>query len=206
VHNITAVYAGDGSFTGDTSAALAETVLDFTFTLGNATSASQTVVPGKAATYAFNLLPQAGPFTLPVTLSATGLPPGATVTFTPQVITIGADPSSFTMTIHTAATGASLKPNRLLGTESGNGMIELGLLLLPFSRTLRRRIRGMQPLTLCAALILSFSAIGVLTGCGSGTGFFGQPQQSYTITVIGTATGAGGVTLQHSSTVTLTVQ
>jgi hypothetical protein len=64
----------------------------------------------------------------------------------------------------------------------------------------------MQPLTLCTALMLSCAAIGGLTGCGSGSGFFGQPQQSYTINVIGTAAGAGGATLQHSWTVTLTVQ
>jgi hypothetical protein len=64
----------------------------------------------------------------------------------------------------------------------------------------------MRPLTLCAALLLSCAAIGGLTGCGSGSGFFGQPQQTYTINVIGTVTGAGGATLQHSSPVTLTVQ
>jgi hypothetical protein len=55
-------------------------------------------------------------------------------------------------------------------------------------------------------MILSFAAIGGLTGCGSNSGFFGQPQQSYTINVIGTATGAGGATLQRSWAVTLTVQ
>jgi len=45
-----------------------------------------------------------------------------------------------------------------------------------------------------------------LTGCGSGSGFFGQPQQSYTIKVLGTVTGSGGATLQRSWPVTLTVQ
>jgi hypothetical protein len=34
----------------------------------------------------------------------------------------------------------------------------------------------------------------------------GQAQQSYTINVIGTVTGAGGAIPQHSWTVTLTVQ
>jgi hypothetical protein len=56
-------------------------------------------------------------------------------------------------------------------------------------------------------LILSLAAIGGLSGCGSGSGFFGQPPQSYTINVLGTATGAGGATLQHSlAAITLTVQ
>jgi hypothetical protein len=206
-YSITAVYAGGPGFTGSTSAALTQSVLDFNFTLGSTTSGSQTVVPGGVATYVFNLLPQGGgSFTLPVTLSATGLPPGATATFTPQVVAIGASPATFTMTIHTAATGTSLHPNGFFRTRYGNGTIALGLLLLPFSRSLRRKVRGMQPLTLCTALMLSCAAIGGLTGCGSGSGFFGQPQQSYTINVIGTAAGAGGATLQHSWTVTLTVQ
>ena len=45
-----------------------------------------------------------------------------------------------------------------------------------------------------------------LAGCGASSGYFGQPSQSYTINVIGTATGPGGATLQHLTTVTLTVQ
>jgi Bacterial Ig-like domain (group 3)/NHL repeat len=205
-HTITAVYAGGAGFTGSTSAALTQSVLDFSFTLGNTTSGSQTVEPGGVATYVFNLLPQSGTFTLPVTLSATGLPPGATATFTPQVVTIGASPATFTMAIQTAAAGATLHPQGFFSTGYCNGTIALGLLLLPFSRSLRRKVRGMRSLTLCATLILSCAAIGGLTGCGSGSGFFGQPQQTYTIKVIGTVTGAGGATLQHSWTVTLTVE
>jgi len=204
-NNITAAYSGDANYTGNTSTAITESILDFNFTLGG-TSASQTVQPGLAATFAFNLSPLGGPFTLPITLSATGLPPGATVTFTPQALTLGANPASFTMTIQTAATGASLRSNRPFGTGHGTETIALGLLLLPFSRSLRRKVRAMRPLTLFAALLLSFAAIGGLTGCGSRSGFFGQVPQTYTINVVGTATGPGQATLQHSSAVTLTVQ
>jgi hypothetical protein len=82
----------------------------------------------------------------------------------------------------------------------------LSLLLLPFYRSLRRKVRAIRPLTLCAVLLLSIAAIGGLTGCGSSSGFFGQVQHTYTINVIATATGSGQATLQHSSTVTLTVQ
>jgi hypothetical protein len=206
-HTITAVYAGDASFTGNTSAALAPSVLDFNLTLGTTASGSQTVVPGQLVTYALNLLPVGGAFTFPITLSATGLPPGATATFTPQVITIGAGPASVAMTIQTAASGASLPHRNFFGPGYGGGTLALSLLLLPFYRWTRSKIRGMRPLTLCAALILSLAAIGGLSGCGSGSGFFGQPPQSYIINVIGTATGAGGATLQHSiAAITLTVQ
>jgi len=206
VHTITAVYAGDGNFTGSTSSTLAQLVLDFTLALGTTTQGNQSLEPGQAATYALNLLPVGGPFTLPITLSATGLPPGATVRFTPPTLTPGASPASVTMTIQTAASGASLHRGGFFGTAYGNGTIALGL-LLPFSCWTRRKARGMRWLTLCAAMILSLAAIGGLTGCGTGSGFFGQTQQSYTVTVIGTATGAGGATLQHSlAVITLTVQ
>jgi ABC-type transporter Mla subunit MlaD len=40
-----------------------------------------------------------------------------------------------------------------------------------------------------------------LSGCGSASGFFGQQQTTYTVTVTGTSG-----TLSHSTTVTLTVE
>jgi hypothetical protein len=75
--------------------------------------------------------------------------------------------------------------------------------LLPFFRM--RRFRRMQPLTYGLALILSLAAISGLSGCGTGSGYFGQASQNYTINIIGTAT-QGGATLQHSISVALTVQ
>jgi hypothetical protein len=199
---ITAVYAGDTNFTGNTSPTLAQIVTDFSFALASSTPGSQNVEPGQIASYAFSLQPIVGAFTFPVTLSATGLPLGATVTFTPQTITLSASPANFTMAIHTAATGASLAPYGLFG----KGTITLSFILLPFSVWTRRRLRRVRSLTLCMALLLSLAAIGGLTGCGSGSGFFGQPAQTYTVNIVGTATGAGGATLQHSTSVMLTVQ
>ena len=205
-HTITAVYAGDGNFTGSSSSTLAQLVIDFNLALGTTTQGNQSLEPGQAATYALNLLPVGGPFTLPITLSAIGLPPGATVTFTPQVVTLGTSPANVSMTIQTAASGASLRRGGFFGTAYGNGAIAFGL-LLPFSCWTRRKARGILWLTLCAAMIPSLAAIGGLTGCGTGNGFFGQTPQSYTVTVIGSATGAGGATLQHSmAAITLTVQ
>jgi hypothetical protein len=199
---LTAVYAGDTNFTGNTSPALAQIVTDFSFTLASSTPGSQNVEPGQIASYAFSMQPIAGASTFPITLSATGLPVGATVTFTPQTITLAASPANFTIAIQTAATGASLAPHGLFG----KGMIALSFILLPFSAWTRRRLRHARSLPLCLALLLSLAAIGGLTGCGSGSGFFGQPAQTYTVNIVGTATGAGGATLQHSTSVMLTVQ
>ncbi|MGA2538374.1 MAG: Ig-like domain repeat protein [Terracidiphilus sp.] len=203
-HAITAVYAGETNSTGNTSALLLQAVLDFNLTLSTTTPGSQTVEPGQPVSYTFNLLPIGGPFTLPVTLSATGLPPGATATFTAQGITMGNNPANFTMTIQTAATGASRRPSGLFGTGSSNGAIIAGLLLLPFLRRMRREARSIRLLTLCIASVLSLAAIGGLAGCGGG--YFGQAPQNYTINVIGTATGSGGAALQRLTTVTLTVR
>jgi hypothetical protein len=201
VQTLTAIYVGDTNFTGNTSPTLAQLITDFSFALASSSPVSQTVIPGQSASYAFSVQPIAGAFTLPVVLSATGLPPGATVTFTPQTITLGSSPANFTMAIQTPASSASLVPHGLFGS----GTIALGLMLLPFSSWTRRRLRSMRPLTLCLALLFSLAAIGGLTGCGTGSGFFGQPAHTYTITLFGTATGAGGATLQHSASVTLTV-
>jgi len=203
-HSITAIYSGDTNYITSTSNTVVETILDFNFTL-NATSPggdSQTVEPGQAATFTFSIQPVGGPFTFPVELSATGLPPGATVTFTPNPITLGATATSFAMTIQTAKPIGDLHRTGYFG----GGTIALGLLLLPFSRRFRRKAGRLHPLSLCLALVLSIAAISGLTGCGTGSGFFGESQQTYTIDVIGTATGTGAVVLQHTTTVTLTVE
>ena len=203
LHNITAVYSGDANFTASTSAILAQYILDFNFSLSVSNPGpNQTVDPGAAATFNFNLLPIGGPFTIPVYLTATGLPPGATATFTPNPVIIGSAGSSFTLTIQTAKPLGALHRTGLYG----GGTIALAMLLLPFSRRMRRRGRRMQPLSLCLPLLLSLAAIAGLSGCGTGSGFFGEKQQTCTIEVIGTATGTGNVVLQHSTTVYLTVE
>ena len=212
-HSITATYSGNASYAGSTSAAIAELIGDFDFaitsggtgTTGSAGSgtgaATQTVVPGQAVTYAFTVQPISGPFNFPVTLSATGMPSGATVTFSPQTVTVGAAPAGFTMTVQTTATTAGLRH-----TEQYGGTLAFALLLLPFSGTVRRRARQLGPLSVCLALLGTGIVTATLTGCGSGNGFFGQAQKTYTIQVVGTAKGANGTMLQHVADVQLTLQ
>jgi hypothetical protein len=78
----------------------------------------------------------------------------------------------------------------------------LAFFLLPFVSRLRKagkRFSGM--LSVLLLLIAGAAALAGLSGCGSTTGFFGQAQKTYTVTVTGTS-GA----LSHTSNVTLTVE
>jgi hypothetical protein len=146
-----------------------------------------------------------GTFNFPIVLSATGLPPGASVTFSTQTVTPGANPVSFTVTVQTAVNQGLLHRGR----TAGGGSVAFALLLLPFMRRIRSRARQMKRLrgvTLFSALLVCIVILGSITGCGTDTGFFEQQPQSYNMTVTGAATGSNGYVLQHNASVTLAVQ
>jgi len=201
-HNLTAAYSGDTNFNASVSSVVVQLASDFSFSLSSTGGATQTVIPGRSVTYNMVASPLNGAFSFPVTLSASGLPPGATASFSPSTLSLGSGNASFTLTIQTAATTATAHPAKGVG----GGAAILALLLLPFSSRLRRTVRKWKPGVLIVVLGLSLAAVGGLAGCGTGTGYFGQNPQTYSVTVTGTASGPSGTTLQHSSTVVLTVQ
>jgi sugar lactone lactonase YvrE len=205
-HSITAVYSGDTNFTTSTSTAVVETVaasLDFTLKPTGALTLS--VPRGKAATYTFGLQPQGGTFMSPVTLTASGLPPGATAVFTPATIAPGGSSATTSLTIQTAALN-STSPSTSPSVRAPLLPISAALFLLPFLRNKRIRARfGRMPRTLFSVffLLIAGAATLGLTGCGGG----GHDSNStYTITVTASAAGAANTTLQHTATVTLIVQ
>ncbi|WP_213806719.1 choice-of-anchor D domain-containing protein [Granulicella sp. dw_53] len=169
-------------------------VLDFSLNLAG-TPSTQTVVPGAAAVYVFTLAPTNVVFPGAITLTASGLPPGATYSFVPPTVTPGPTAVSTTLTIQTA------KPVAIAGSIEGLGGIILALLIpLTVSRRVRRAFSKVRLLTLLAYVFSAGALIG-LSGCGSNNGFFGQPQQTFTITITGTSGS-----LQHSTSVVLNVQ
>jgi hypothetical protein len=208
--SIVAVYSGDPNFTGSTSTTLTQVVEDFSISLtpqptNAGGSTDQAVIPGKAATFDGTLTPLLGSFNFPITLSATGLPPGATVTFSQQTITPGSTAANLTMTVQTAVNQGLLRPQ---GVFSG-GAVAFALLLVPFTRRWHRRARHrnmLRSLNLTVALLACAAILGSITGCGIDTGGFAQPQHNYTIMVTGTAAGSNGYALQHTVNVTLLVQ
>jgi hypothetical protein len=176
--------------------AAAPVAADFAIT---ATPATQTVVAGSGATYTVSLESSTGTFTQPVALTASGLPTGATVTFSPASVTPGSAGATTTMVIETTALNAA----NPLEWRGGAPMLAM-LLFLPMGLSRRAWMR----MSCWVAVVV---AAGALQGCGNGG--YALPQsltpaptptvqsQTYTVTVIGTSGSTS-----HSVTVKLTVQ
>jgi hypothetical protein len=193
-HTLTAVYSGDTNFTGSTSgSAVTVPVVSLDFTFMDTGASAYTAVPGAVATYSFGLSPLNGSYMAPVNFTVSGLPAGATASFTPSTIVANGGATTVQMAVQTAAPMAQ---NR--GDSLGSGIV-LALLLLPFSVNcgMRKKLKGSKLLT----VLLLVGITATMTGCGSGNGFLLQKTQTYTLTV--TATSG---TTQHSQTVTLMVQ
>jgi hypothetical protein len=190
--SITAVYSGNTGFTGSTSTSLTETV-STTYTV-TAPPVPVTVAEGGSVEINVTVPPVGGAFNNVVTLSASGLPPGATATFNPPTVTPGSAGAPTVMTIQLAApTASAVHPYRNLTSL----IFALGLCGMGFGgkRFRRKSKRGL------ALLVLAFAASSSLA-CGGG--FLGPPTTqagSYVVTITGTS-GAAHV----STTVTVVVQ
>jgi hypothetical protein len=201
-HSITAEYAGDADFAAVTSSPLAEAIEDFTVAAASG-STSVTVSPGGKAVFTLAVTPASGTtLATPVTFSVSGLPTGATGTFSPATVAAGSGATIVTLTVDVPSDSASLP-------QSGRSERQLlaasfGLLVLPLVSLLRKKGRGVQ--TWMGMIVLGLAATALISGgCGGGKssgggGTKGQPQ-SYTLTI--TATSGS---LSKATTVTLTVQ
>ncbi|WP_353067440.1 choice-of-anchor D domain-containing protein [Tunturibacter psychrotolerans] len=180
------------SLTG-TGAAVAPA--DFTVT---ATPASQSVVSGSSATYSVSVASTGGTFAQAVALSANGLQPGATVTFSPASVTPGSSGAQATMIVQTTIQQAAGRGD--LSPWPFTAPVFAALLLLFPGRRFRSGKRGWGVFTSLACFVALLGITASTIGCGAG---FALPSsaKTYTITVTGTS---GSDT--HSTTVTLTVQ
>jgi hypothetical protein len=163
-----------------------------------------TVQPGGLLTYTITLTPRPTPkFLDPVTLGTSGLPAGATATFSPTTVAAGSGTTTVTLTIQLASqTARNEKP------FSGGplGPVAFGFLLLPLAglKQVRRRLRQMPRLPLLLlAMALSLGAMAGLSGCGSQSGFYNQTAQTYNVGIIARDTTIGS---QATTTITFTVQ
>lgn len=139
----------------------------------SATPDTQSVLAGSDASYTISVNPQGGAFTSAVALTVSGLPSGATATFTPASVTPGATAATSTLSIQT--------PKSFVGMRTFGGTSTRPILALVGFLFLAKRRRV---LLLSVLLLASFAGIGFLIGCGSSP----QPApRSYTITVTGTS-------------------
>jgi hypothetical protein len=172
---------------------------DFSISTSN-TSAS--VNPGGSVTYVLTVSP-ASPATAlssAVNLSVSGLPTGATYTFNPGTIAMGA--GTTTVSFEVAA------PQNELATGSPAGIsgkfvsrivpLTLGFVVLPFAGMLRlTRKRLFRTISTLSLLLGIMALAGGVEGCGSVSGTLNR---NYTLVVTGTSG-----TISNSVQVTLTV-
>ena len=218
-HSITAVYMGDANFVSATSGVLSESVQDFNLTItssgGSAGATTATAFPGGTAVYTFTFSPTgATTFPAAIVLSASGLPAGATYSFSPATLAAGTGSTTVTFTIQLPQVSAvsaqpavrrAAEPVVVARNKSTSKLpyLALALLLLPFAGRMRRTGKKLgRLLPLLLLLIAGIAATAGLNGCASKTsGYFAQAPTTYTITVTGTS-GA----LIHSTSVTLIEQ
>jgi hypothetical protein len=205
-HSVTATYTGDANYNPSTSAAISVTVtVDTDFVVGSAQQTGM-VNPGGKISFAIVAVSVNGAYNSPVALSVTGLPAGATATFTPTSVTPGDNSATSIMTVQMppmAKTSSSslVMPPSMPRLPRGPLPIASAIALIALL-TLRRMCGSLaRPrlfATPAALLLLSVVMAGV-SGCRGG--FIASPQQSFSITVTGTS-GAQA----HSTSITLNIR
>jgi hypothetical protein len=197
-HSITVNYSGDVNYLPLASSPFTELVEDFSIDFADGVA---TAMPGASTQFPFTVTPPGGEtFPAAIAFSISGLPEGATATFSPTTLAAGAGATIVTMSIQLPQTMAAAQPRNGLGRRMAP--FALALLLLPFASRLRRAGRRLgRSILLLLLLGAGMAAALGLSGCGSTSGFFVQAQKTYTVTV----TGFSGA-LSHSAYVTLTVE
>jgi Bacterial Ig-like domain (group 3)/FG-GAP-like repeat len=204
-HALTAQYSGDTTFAGSTSAAVSVTV-NATADFALATSpASGTIAAGQAASTTLTLSPTGG-FTGDVGLSCSGLPAGATCTFAPASVTLGAAAATSMLTIDTAARMAGV----IAPSNPADPLLPLGTVLAGVvvpAITYRRGRRGSHLGRASRWLVVFAMLGGLLHACGGNHAASpitapvgGTPAGTYAITVTATS-GASSHTVAYSLTV-----
>lgn len=194
-HDFSVSYSGDTNFRASVSGNVLEAVAAMPdFSVATSGSAQQTVVAGSQATFAFSIASLGAPFTGAVTMSASGLPAGASVSFSPPTVVPGASSVPVTMTVTTTSLSANLR----------GALPEVALGLAGVIFVFARRRRGLMARLL--ALIILSGMFGV-SGCGARTASESVlPTHNYSIVVKATGTNLAGSMVEHTVGITLTVQ
>jgi hypothetical protein len=193
-----AAYSGDNNFTTSTSSTSSVSVASLDFALAVSGSTSVTVTAGSIATYQLAVTPLYASYPGPVSFTASGLPSGASITFSPSTIAANDGKKTVTLTVQTPAFAKLVSPS----TGRNLAPLTLALLLIPLLGAGRLRRQGRRLSRLASLLLLLGCTLAggvMMTGCGGAT--LKHVLQNYTITVTATS---GNV--QHTAPVTLTVE
>ena len=195
-HTLSVAYSGDTNFQASASANIIQAVNAMPdFTIGTSGSSQQTVIGGSSATFSLTVGSQGAPFTGAVTLSANGLPAGATVSFSPPAVVPGALSAPVTMTVVTRAAATA-------HNDSARPQLALAATGLIFLLMLRRR----RTLSRLLAVLVVTGLFG-LAGCGARTASESVlPVQTFAIQVKATGTNLAGNVVEHTVNVTLGVE
>ena len=201
-HSISAVYSGDTLFTTMTSSVQTQTVEDFTLAPASG-SDSATASAGAKASYTLSFAPTVGStFAGAISFAISGLPTGATATFSPATLQANSAANSVTLTVTLPSQTAALPTrNPLRGSSLP---VALGMILLPFvvKRNAVRQSGILRSLTRgggLAILLLSVAWVATLSGCGGQEP--GPTAKTYPLTVTATSSS-----LSRTITINLTVQ
>jgi hypothetical protein len=179
-HSLTATYEGDNDFASLTSSPVAEVIQNLTLTIGSS-GASQTVAPGGTTRYIILVNPLgANTFQNAVSFTASGLPAGATATFSPQSISASGGAMNVILTIQVPQQTALLQP--ATGNHSTMALLEISLFTLLFWSS-RRKLAN-QYMCRMILMIGGVMLVGLIGCSGSGSnGSTTPPPQTYAITV-----------------------
>ena len=186
---IEAIAAASGFSASSALSAVYTINLPLTFNL-SATPPSLSIGEGGSGTVSVSVAPQNG-FSSTVTFECSGLPSGATCSFSPETVTPAGAAASTTLTISAAASASSMAVAnyRPLLPIFPAAMLVMGLCGIAWTRRSRTR--------------LAFALLGVAlaTGCGGSSSSMTTKSTKSTVTI----TAISG-SLQQSTTISLTVQ
>jgi hypothetical protein len=164
---------------------------------------SASVSPGGSATYILTVSPvsPATALSAAVNLSVSGLPTGATYTFSPSTVAAGSGATTVSFAVAMPKTASASRSPADIGGKSVSRIapLALGFVLLPFAGTLRRA--GKRFFRTLSTLSLLVGIMAVVVGVeGCGVSLSGTLNRNYTLIVTGTSG-----TISNSVQVTLTV-